>query len=297
MGFELRRNTSSIIKGSVEFYADLSSIVNPAINDYYLVRKGSGIPYVNRKSSGLYYWNGTDWVDDDKDIINKISTLESTILANSSDISSHVSNQNNPHNVTKEQIGLGNVPNTPHPVDSVNGVTGAVSLRNFDITQWVTTMGSGVSVPNGQVFNILQQVLSSEKTPVSATNSGQLDVILTPFLEEDYIKPNWLGTKEMIYIRVIMDIVQGGTDYFRLILRRKSDNSIISVHPLTINNNDVPENIMTCNILTYIGSSTDSFITGGFYIQFANNSGQSITLINNINILIKRNYQQSLNNN
>lgn len=79
MGFEIRRNTSSIIKGSVELYSDLSNISNPSINDYYLVRKGSGIPFVNRKSSGLYYWNGTEWKDDDQDIINKIATIESSL--------------------------------------------------------------------------------------------------------------------------------------------------------------------------------------------------------------------------
>ena len=55
---------------------------------------------------------------------------------------SHIASQNNPHTVTKSQIGLGNVDNVrqystsnppPYPVTSVNNSTGAVSLGELGI--------------------------------------------------------------------------------------------------------------------------------------------------------------------
>ena len=69
----------------------------------------------------------------DEDIQNSITEVNNNLT-------SHEQNYNNPHQVNKEDIGLGNVDNVkqysasnppPYPVKSVNGQTGAVAIREL----------------------------------------------------------------------------------------------------------------------------------------------------------------------
>lgn len=63
--------------------------------------------------------------------------------ANTTDLTAHTTNTSNPHEVTKDQVGLGSVANVlqysadnppPYPVTSVNGKTGAVTLNSETFT-------------------------------------------------------------------------------------------------------------------------------------------------------------------
>lgn len=67
------------------------------------------------------------------------------------DVDTHIGDTNNPHEVDKDQVGLGNVANVlqysasnppPYPVTSVNGKTGAVSLVASDVGALATTGGT-----------------------------------------------------------------------------------------------------------------------------------------------------------
>ena len=83
--------------------------------------------YVINSTREYYAWDGTEWVRQkslnekaDKvdtytksDIDNNFATI--TLVntkANQADFSAHINNYNNPHQVTKAQVGLGNVDNT-----------------------------------------------------------------------------------------------------------------------------------------------------------------------------------------
>ncbi len=70
-------------------------------------------------------------------------------------LTAHENDSGNPHNVTKSQVGLGNVDNVrqfsannppPYPVTSVNGTTGTVNLDASDVgarpDTWVPTLGN-----------------------------------------------------------------------------------------------------------------------------------------------------------
>lgn len=195
----------------------------------------------------------------------------------------------NPQAFIKDDAGA--VSGIVSGVDSVNGLSGIVSLKNLDFTQWNRDVGS-VVVGDGSNYNIFEGFIPGDKTSISAVGSGALDI--TSDVGEDFIQVNWQGTIEAFNIRIIMEVQQGGTDYYRLFLRRKADDSIISVHPFSINSTDQPEDIVTINISTFVGSALDSFVTGGFYVEFANNSGGSATIANDINVLIERRYQNSL---
>ena len=186
----------------------------------------------------------------------------------------------------------GNILDFTSGVSQIMGQSGNLELTNFDMSQWNKNLGS-VAVPNGSIYNIFDTLIAGDKTAVSSTGDGGIDIV-TDVAGEDYIQMNWRGVKEYLSIRVTMEVQQGGTDFYRLQLRRKSDDSIISVHPFSINSADQPEDVVTTNINTFIGSATDDFVTGGFYIVLANNSGGTVTIANSIDILINREYQKPI---
>lgn len=89
-----------------------------------------------------------------KALIDALQT-EVNDKAPASDLTSHVGNTNNPHGVTKAQVGLGNVDNVkqysasnppPYPVTSVNGATGAVTIN---------TLPACASSNNGQFLRVV----------------------------------------------------------------------------------------------------------------------------------------------
>ena len=120
-------------------------------------------------------------------------------------LTAHENDSGNPHNVTKSQVGLGNVDNVrqfsannppPYPVTSVNGTTGTVNLDASDVgarpDTWVPTLGNlgitataselnkldGATVTT-QEINYLDGVSSSIQTqlngkvPTSRTINGK----------------------------------------------------------------------------------------------------------------------------
>lgn len=50
-----------VVDGSVNTYADLSSVDNLVEGDIYLVKTTTGIIGINRKQKGLYRYNGSSW--------------------------------------------------------------------------------------------------------------------------------------------------------------------------------------------------------------------------------------------
>ena len=103
-------------------------------------------------------------------------TLNESIKAVSDNLSSHANNKDNPHEVTKNQVGLDNVANErqysaenppPYPVTSVDNLTGAVttnsvkytsqSLTNAQKTQARSNIGAGTSSFSG-VFKDLSDI-------------------------------------------------------------------------------------------------------------------------------------------
>lgn len=97
------------------------------------------------KNLGLYDNNLSVPRKQDVDLVN--NELEQL----TQDFDEHIGNFNNPHQVTKTQVGLNNVANVlqysannppPYPVTSVNGKTGAVSLEASDVGALATTGGT-----------------------------------------------------------------------------------------------------------------------------------------------------------
>lgn len=104
-----------------------------------------------------------------------ISQAQSTGAAAQSNLTTHINNQQNPHNVTASQVGLGNVDNVkqysaqnppPYPVTSVAGKTGTVTLGTLTIQ----LNGSSAGTYNGSATSTinLSNVYTTSNKPTAS---------------------------------------------------------------------------------------------------------------------------------
>lgn len=80
-----------------------------------------------------------------------VDAVQNELEQLTTDVDTHIGDNNNPHQVTKAQVGLGNVVNVlqysasnppPYPVTSVNGGAGAVNLTASDVGALSTQTGT-----------------------------------------------------------------------------------------------------------------------------------------------------------
>lgn len=105
-----------------------------------------------------------------KALTDDITLTASDIGALSGDVEipaldEHANNKSNPHEVTAEQVGLGNVDNVkqysasnppPYPVTSVNGATGAIT---------VNTIPNYTTANNGQFLRVIDGAVAWSALP------------------------------------------------------------------------------------------------------------------------------------
>lgn len=78
-----------------------------------------------------------DAIANNKSVIDAINTSITT-KADASDLTSHLNNKNNPHGVTKAQVGLGNVDNTADSAKNVLSATKWTTARTLSLTGAIT---------------------------------------------------------------------------------------------------------------------------------------------------------------
>ena len=119
--------------------------------------------------------------------------------ANASDLSNHINNTLNPHNVTKEQVGLGNVNNT----SDINKPISIAMQTALNEKQHVLSTGYGISinednvitntVPNVQSdWNVIEgnaAILNKPNLSTVATSGSYNDLTDKPHIPVDYILP------------------------------------------------------------------------------------------------------------
>mgnify|MGYP007106418317 CR=1 FL=1 len=146
---------------------------------YFISKTGSG-----NDSYDEYMWINNKWeligttAVDLSDYYTKEQT--DSLLdnkANSSSLQAHIDNKNNPHEVTKSQIGLDNVTNErqysvnnppPYPVTSVNGDTGDVVLSATDVGALPITGGTLTG-------NLTGQYITGTRLQTTATSNHDGD--------------------------------------------------------------------------------------------------------------------------
>lgn len=146
----------------------------------------------------------------------------------------------------------------------------------YSETAWLTT-GLSEVVADGTSINILTLFDNVADKQAISDRYDQLDITT------DKIITTYTGSKTLHTIRLIFDISVGNLQFYQIELRRKSDDSVISVHGMN-RNPDQPT--QTINIVTRTLSPTDPFVIGGFYLAFVNQSGLSCTVSGNMQLVI-----------
>ena len=143
-------------------------------------------------------------------------------------------------------------------------------------------IGTDITVANGNEFNLFSYISEADK------NAGITDAFNPLVIASNNIKTVWTGSKQIHTIRVEFAIPTGNAQFYRVELRRYSDNSIVA-SKVASRNQDEPS--QTIDFVTRTLSATDPYVTGGFYIAFVNNSGVSCTVEDAFQLVIINQYQ------
>jgi hypothetical protein len=170
-----------------------------------------------------------------------------------------------------------------------SGGSGGGSGKIFTRTQWSRTLVAPLNVNNGVVLNLLNGTTTLRESDKLAAGTDDFDTL--SILPNGGVIVPWNGIIMHHTIRVSFEIVSGSDQEYRLELRRVSDNSVIGAAIKLNRNTDFSGCLV--DFETYTASSTDPFVTGGFYIALNNVSGQSaqIAITTPINVYINTTYQ------
>jgi len=119
----------------------------------------------------------------DIDGLEAIIGNQTTNKANQADLTGHINNRNNPHNVTKQQVGLGNVTN----VEQASKVDFQNHLNNHNNPHSVTKAQVGL----GNVMNVEQASKQEFNSHANNRNKHEdrLNAIEYMFLQNDFTAP------------------------------------------------------------------------------------------------------------
>lgn len=167
-----------------DYPTDYAGSKTPTTNDYLVVEDASDYRVENPllgtwrfKYTGKWSTNGKNgWLPEYQ--VNEEPFTSEQLYAINSGITcdkvtaydNHLSNTSNPHNVTKTQVGLGNVDNTK---DSDKSVKNSTCFNGCTFTQACTTIRSGLTSCTGTVTSICIACCTSG-SPSSVTSSGTI---------------------------------------------------------------------------------------------------------------------------
>lgn len=141
----------------------------------------SGKIYVETTTNLTYRWTGTQYIEISKSI--GLGETESTAYPGdkgkqvTDSLDSHIKDTTNPHNVTKEQIGLGNVDNTSDidkPVSTAQ--LQAISSVQDNLTSHINNKENPHKVTKAQIgLDKVDNTADSEKSVKSAESASKLE--------------------------------------------------------------------------------------------------------------------------
>lgn len=161
-------------------------------------------------------------------------------------------------------------------------ITNRSKLENFNRTQWSQNI-STTTVNDATALNLLTLIPNGSKV-ANGTDGGINELNIA----SNSILVPWRGTPMTHQIRLTGTLTTGTAQNYNITLRRTADNSIISSYQV---NRNADVGLFTMDFVTYTGSSSDPFVTGGFYLSFDNNSGASVDLTTNLNLFVTTNFK------
>lgn len=202
-------------------------------------------------------------------IDNGVTTIESIILPEG--------DANTPTIENMKLITYKNAQNNMRNKWSVSGM--------LTENQWDNNSVGSQTINNGAEINIFPNVIAEANKNSIFTDSFDELVVDDA---NGRIKTTWRGRKMVHTIRINLDIPTGNTQFYRMELRRKIDDSVVATKTIFRNPDETKQ---TIEFTTRTLNDTDPYVIDGFYISFVNNSGVSATLSNAMQLLIVTQYQ------
>lgn len=199
----------------------LGNVVNtgdsdtPVANGTTKFTTGGAYTELNKKQNVIDSDNKlpSDLVDDANQDHKFVTASEKTqITTNKDDIANHVANKNNPHEVTKAQVGLGDVVNTGDSDTPVSGGTtkfttgGAYTELNKKVDK---VEGKGLS-ENDFTDSYKGQVNANTNARHTHANKSTLDQVTAPYTTEEQTKLS--GIEANAQVNKLEGVQVNGTD-------------------------------------------------------------------------------------
>jgi hypothetical protein len=155
----------------------------------------------------------------------------------------------------------------------------STNTKLFTRSQWTRTLTANLNINDNQVLNLFNGTSALRETDKVAAGTDAYDAYV---IASNKITIPWAGVVLHHLIRVNLTFVVGGSETLTLSLRRATDNSVIGAPVILQRLNDAANNQVIFS--TYTSSAADPFVTGGFYIQVANDSNTNVALANGTQI-------------
>lgn len=192
-------STAYKYKGS-DTYENIIAKENPSVGDVWNSTTANGV----YPKGTNYAWNGTEWdalggeVDLSAYQVKAITvgetstTVEAAINANKTAIDAHVAKQDNPHNVTAAQVGLGNVNNTADadkPVSTAQQA--ALDLKQDKTDNTLATTSKTVVGAINEVKGVADAAAKADASNITVSTWKDKLGFITASEVPEQVQPDW----------------------------------------------------------------------------------------------------------
>lgn len=192
-------STAYKYKGS-DTYDNIVAKEDPAVGDVWNSTTANGV----YPKGTNYAWNGAEWdalggeVDLSTYQLKAITvgetptTVEAAINANKTAIDAHVAKQDNPHNVTAAQVGLGNVNNTADadkPVSTAQQA--ALNLKQDKTDNTLTTNSKTVIGAINEVKGVADAAAKADASNITVATWKEKLGFITASEVPEQVQPDW----------------------------------------------------------------------------------------------------------
>ena len=192
-------STTYKYKGS-DTYENIVAKESPAVGDVWNSTTANGV----YPKGTNYAWDGTEWdalggeVDLSAYQVKAITvgetptTVEAAINANKTAIDAHVAKQDNPHNVTAAQVGLGNVNNTADadkPVSTAQQA--ALDLKQDKTDNTLATTSKTVVGAINEVKGVADAAAKADASNITVATWKEKLGFITASEVPEQVQPDW----------------------------------------------------------------------------------------------------------
>lgn len=192
-------STTYKYKGS-DTYENIAAKEDPAVGDVWNSTTANGV----YPKGTNYAWNGEEWdalggeVDLSTYQVKAITvgetptTVEAAINANKTAIDAHVAKQDNPHNVTAAQVGLGNVNNTADadkPVSTAQQA--ALDLKQDKTDNTLATTSKTVVGAINEVKGVADAAAKADASNITVATWKEKLGFITASEVPEQVQPDW----------------------------------------------------------------------------------------------------------